>query len=458
MIALPHTRGRTVAVMGLGRSGLVAAQALAASGATVLAWDDRAHSREAATAAGLGLTDLTLADWSGIDVLVLSPGIPHQFPAPHAVATLAKSHGVPIIGDVELLLEANKGARVVAVTGTNGKSTTTALIGHILTEAGVPVAIGGNLGPPALSLATLGADGVYVLELSSYQLELTPSLAATVAVLLNISADHLDRHGDMTGYVAAKARILIRAGHAVIGVDDDWTRALASGFTPPQTAISAISRPAGGVWRDGTLIIDATDGAPRTVLDLADAPALPGVHNAQNAAAAYAATRALGVDGGTIAAAIKSFPGLAHRQELIATRCGVRFVNDSKATNADAAARALACYDAIYWIAGGLPKAGGIMGLEPLFPRVRHAHLIGQAAPEFALTLAGSVPYTIDVDLASAVTHAFARALADHAADPSLEPVVLLSPAAASFDQFSGFEARGDRFRALVEKLGERGR
>jgi len=313
------------------------------------------------------------------------------------------------------------------------------------------VAVGGNIGTPVLTLAALGADGIYVLEMSSYQLDLTETLAFDVAVLLNITPDHLDRHGGMEGYVAAKERIF--AGQtarqaAVIGLDDDICKSIAEKLRVSGhriVPISAEHAAPGGVYVVGARLIDDVDHQQTAALDLDALPRLPGRHNWQNAAAAFAAARCLGVAADVAARGITSFPGLAHRQELIATIDGVRYVNDSKATNADATAKALVCYDDILWIAGGVAKEGGIAGLAPYFPRIRHAFLIGEAAPAFAATLSGKVPLTRSGDLATAVRQARA------AAKPG--STVLLSPACASFDQFTDFEARGEAFRRLVEGL-----
>ena len=406
------------AVVGLGRNGLPVAQRLAALGARVTVWDDNAALRD-----GAGLPVHDPADgYAGYDALVLSPGIPHLLPAPHPAAAAARAAGVPILSDAELLFravrEGGSRARFVGITGTNGKSTTTALLAHILTMAGVPNAAGGNLGTAALALPFLGDDGVYVLEMSSYMLERLATLRFDVAVLLNLSPDHLDRHGDMAGYIAAKHRIFDHdAPVRIVGADDPWSAAIAAELA--------------------TIVICA---APPT-----GAAALPGAHNAQNAAAATAAARALGVDDATIAAAIASFAGLPHRQQRIAVQDGVAYINDSKATNADSTARALLCHDRVVWIAGGQAKAGGIDSLRPLLPRVAHAVLIGQDAPLLATTLAAAgVPYTQAGTLEHAVPAARRLAHALHA------PAVLLSPACASFDQFTGFEARGDRFAQLV--------
>jgi UDP-N-acetylmuramoylalanine--D-glutamate ligase len=456
MIVVDSFAGRRVAVLGLARSGDAAVRALTAGGAQVIAWDDDATRRDA-VAGEVTLRDLADADWRGIAALVLSPGIPHLHPAPHPAVKRARAAGAEIIGDLELLGRARPAARYVGITGTNGKSTTTALIGHILAQAGHRVEIGGNLGMAALSLAPLEHDGTYVLELSSFQLELITTLAFDVAVLLNITPDHLDRHGGMDGYIAAKRRIFARQGAratAVVGIDDaicaDIAKQLQRDAHVRVVPISVSAQPAGGVYAEAGWLIDATGPRAVRVLDLSEATCLPGSHNWQNAAAAYAAARALGVAAEPAVAAIRSFPGLAHRQELVATIDGVRFINDSKATNADAAEKALACYQAIYWIAGGLPKAGGITPLAPYFDRLRHAYLIGAATEEFATTLGGSVPFTRCGDLATAVTAAAAQACDD--GGPGA--VVLLSPACASYDQFAHFEARGDAFRTLVAGLG----
>jgi len=456
MIPVENFRNEKVAVLGLARSGLASALALKQGGAQVLAWDDADDKRRAAEKAGLDLTDLSKHGLNGVRALVISPGIPHSFPKPHPIAALAKQAGVPIIGDIELLALACKKARFAGITGTNGKSTTTALIGHILKSAGRDIAVGGNLGFPALLLEALGENGIYVLELSSYQLELTSSLALDVAVLLNVTPDHLGRHGGMAGYVEAKKRVFRnqKSGHsAIIGIDDEICRgiyaALKSAGQQKTIPISANGAAPGGVYFSGGKLIDDLDGKAAAVLGFAETPRLPGKHNGQNAAASYAAARCLGLDSAAAIAGIKSFPGLAHRQELIAEIDGVRYVNDSKATNADAAEKALACYDNIYWIAGGQPKEDGIGGLAPLFPRIRRAFLIGEAAQAFAQTLDGKVPYEISETLARAVASSRQAALEERRQNA----VVLLSPACASFDQFKDFEDRGDAFRALVNAL-----
>lgn len=440
--------GRRFAVVGLGRNGVPAAHALSAMGAEIVAWDDGEAAR--ASAGDLTLRD-SAPDMAGFDALVLSPGIPHRHPAPHPAAAAAIAAGVPIWSDVELLFQAvrrsGSSARFAGITGTNGKSTTTALLAHTLAGAGLPVAAGGNLGPAALALPLLPENGVYVLEMSSYLLERISTVRFNAAVSLNLSADHLDRHGGMGGYIAAKRAVFDRqrpGDLAVVGIDDEDSRELARSLG----AVTISGWQPADVWCDGSALRDAAG----PLLDMRAAPALPGAHNAQNAAAAAAMALHLGVSRAQVASAAASFPGLPHRQQRVATVDGVDYVNDSKATNADAASRALGCYGRVVWIAGGIAKAGGIETLRPLLPRVAHAVLIGQDAPALASTLdAAGVPHSLAGTLDAAVPEA-ARLAARLAV-----PVVLLSPACASFDQFTGFEARGDRFAELVRALPMRG-
>jgi len=373
--------GRSLAVLGLGVSGMSAASALRDAGAEVLPWDDQETSRERAKSLGLTPTDLMDTDFSGIDALVLSPGIPHGHPHSHPMIERAREAGCEILCDLELLTRVERDARYIGITGTNGKSTTTALIGHVLSELGIASAIGGNIGAPGLSLPALGAEGVYVLELSSYQLELLPGAVCDIAILLNITPDHLDRHGGMSGYIAAKTRIFQgqRAGQtAIVGIDDAPTRTIFDdlGKSSPATVVplSVEKTCTGGVYVSDGWLIDDRDNNASPVLELTSLDALPGRHNAQNVAAAYAACTTVAnattdSDRNAVVAAIRTFPGLVHRQELVGFRDQVRFVNDSKATNAEAAAHALAAYDNIVWIAGGIAKDGGIEALEPLFER-----------------------------------------------------------------------------------------
>ncbi|HVY33687.1 MAG TPA: UDP-N-acetylmuramoyl-L-alanine--D-glutamate ligase [Caulobacteraceae bacterium] len=465
MIPVRGFEGKRVAVFGLGRTGLTAARALIAGGAQVALWDEKAPAREAAAAEGLAVVDLKTADWSQFAALLLSPGVPLTHPEPHWTVVKAREAGVEIVGDIELFARTvnaapeHKRPKVVAITGTNGKSTTTALIGHICNAAGKDARIGGNIGLGVLGLEDMHGGAIYVLEISSYQLDLTSSLKPDVAILLNVSPDHLDRHGDMDGYVAAKRRVLLNQGKgdtAVIGVDDPWCQRICTEITAanrrticPISAGRAIGR---GVYALQGVLYDGSGDRVSEVCDLLRAKSLPGRHNWQNAAAAYAAVRALGVTVADAAEGLMTFPGLAHRMETVGVIDGVRFVNDSKATNADAARAAMSAYPGFFWIAGGVAKAGGIESLSDLFPRVRKAYLVGEAGPSFADALDGQAPVELSGDLAAATTQAFIDARA-HADATGEEAVVLLSPACASFDQFADFEARGDAFRAIVQGL-----
>ena len=461
MIPVRGFEGRKVAVFGLARSGLAAARALQAGHAEVVVWDDKTSARAAAGAEGFALEDLARADWSDLAALVVAPGVPLTHPAPHWTVALARDAGVEVLGDIELFARtiaaspAHKRPKVVAITGTNGKSTTTALVAHVCAQAGRDVRIGGNIGFGVLGLEDMHGGAIYVLELSSYQLDLTSSLKADVAVILNISPDHLERHGDMAGYVAAKKRILLNQGKgdtAVVGVDDAWCQQICTEITAanrrttvPISARRAMGR---GVYALQGVLYDATGERVAEVADLMRARSLPGRHNWQNAAAAYAAARALGLSVDDAVDGLMTFPGLAHRMETVGAIGRVRFVNDSKATNADAARQALASYPKVYWIAGGQPKVGGIESLGDLFGHVVKAYLVGEAQDAFAATLDRRVPYarcgTIDV----AVRSAF-----DDARASGQDAIVLLSPAGASFDQFADFEARGEAFRAAVYEL-----
>jgi UDP-N-acetylmuramoylalanine--D-glutamate ligase len=452
--------GGTVAVFGLGKSGLAAARALAAGGASVVAADDSAPGRDASVAAGLTVEDLTGADWRRFAALVLAPGVPLTHPAPHWTVAKARAAGVEIIGDIELFCRARASsapdAPFVAITGTNGKSTTTALVAHILRAAGRDAQMGGNIGTAILELEPPSATRVHVVEMSSFQIELTPSLAPTVGVLLNISPDHLDRHGTMEHYAALKARLVANAGRPILGEDDDWCRDIAERLRLANRTwvdlVSANSRISHGWYAQGTELIARAPwtGPLGAFADLAGIGSLRGRHNIQNALAASAAAMILGVSPPSVAAALKTFPGLPHRLEEIGRVGRVLFINDSKATNADSAATALAAFEGgVYWILGGRPKQGGITSLASYFPRVAKAYLIGEAAEEFAATLDGKVRAARCGTLDAAV----AAAARDAAAGGADEPVVLLSPACASYDQYRNFEVRGDAFRALVSAL-----
>ncbi len=453
---IPARSNQTLALFGLGSSGLATADALRDSGAAVVAWDDAPASRRAAAAAGIDLRDPAAWEWPGLDALVLSPGVPLTHPEPHPVVRSARQADCPVIGDIELLGEAAPDARMVGVTGTNGKSTTTALLGHLLAEAGRTVAVGGNLGPPALSLPALGREGIYVIECSSYQLDLIDRMRFDTAVLLNISPDHLDRHGDLAGYVAAKRRIFRdRPGGgqvAIVGADDAASRAVLSeleGRAGWRLVPIAVGRPVdGGVSVLGGTLFE--DDCP--VADLSRIDTLPGAHNHQNAAAAFAAARSLGLSRAEAAAALATYPGLPHRQETVAVIDGIRYVNDSKATNGEATRNALVCYRAIYWIAGGRPKADGLEAVLPELDHVRRAYLIGEAEAAFAEEIGGRVPVERCGDLARALEAAHRDAQRERPPGAT----VLLSPACASFDQWSSFAARGDAFRSAAGSLGER--
>lgn len=421
MILLPFLKSKTVGVFGLGKAGAAAVDSLVASGAIVVAWDDKSRCAQS--------LPIEEWPWEKLAYLVLSPGIPFTHPEPHAVVKLAQQHNVPIVCDIELLFLAtchsSLTTRFIGITGTNGKSTTTALIGHILKHAGVPCQVGGNIGISALALSSLPEGGVYVIETSSYQLDLLDKTRFDVALLLNITPDHLDRHGDMEGYITAKKRIFRNnTAHAIVGIDEPHTRAIASSMK-------------------------CTPISQNDILPLGDLPFLPGAHNRQNIAAAFAACKALGLPEKLIIAGIESFTGLAHRMERVAEKNSVVFINDSKATNAEAAEKALLSFNApIFWIAGGKAKEGGIEALKPLFSKITHAYLIGDAAEAFAKTLAANnVTFTQCGSLDKAVAEAY------QAAQKTESATVLLSPACASFDQFKDFEQRGEAFRTFVEKL-----
>lgn len=452
--------GRAVAVFGLGRSGLATCLALNAGGARVAAFDDDPQRVAAAAAAGIHTADLRTLDWSALAALVLSPGVPLTHPAPHWTVELARTRGVDIIGDIELYCRERR-ARApvgpfVAVTGTNGKSTTTALLTHLLASSGMSAQAGGNIGTAILSLQPPRPGHAHVVECSSYQIDLTPSLDPTVGILLNISPDHLDRHGSLAHYAAVKARLLAGVkpdGTAIVGVDDAWCRTIADAIEATGTRVNrvAVGRPvAAGLYVDhGRTLWAARGERPLKIADLNGIGTLRGVHNAQNAACASAAALALGITADAIERALATFPGLAHRMEPVGRKGAVLFINDSKATNADAAARALASFEDIFWIAGGRAKSGGIADLAAYFPRIRKAYLIGEAADEFAATLFGRVPHVVAGTLEQAVLFAAADAVSSRLA----APVVLLSPACASFDQFPNFESRGTAFADCVRRM-----
>jgi UDP-N-acetylmuramoylalanine--D-glutamate ligase len=459
LIPVTSFAGKTVAVFGLGGSGLASCHALKAGGAEVIASDDGDDKLAEAAKAGFVTADLRQASWPRFSALVLTPGAPLTHPAPHWTVAMAKQAGVEVIGDIELFCRERQrlapDAPFVAITGTNGKSTTTALVAHLMQVAGYDTQMGGNIGTAILSLEPPRKGRVHVIEMSSYQIDLTPNLDPTVGILLNISEDHIDRHGTLEQYAAVKERLVAGvgpAGTAIVGADDGWSRDAAERIEQAGKRVVRVSvkNPlADGIYVDHETIWRALRGARSEIAGIGGIGSLRGMHNAQNAACASACALALGVSAEILQQGLRSFPGLAHRMEQVGRRGNVLFVNDSKGTNADAAAHALSSFSDIFWIAGGKPKLGGITSLGQYFPRIRKAYLIGEAAQEFAGTLGTAVPHEISQTLEVAVAHAARDAEASRLADA----VVLLSPACASFDQYRNFEIRGDRFRDLATAL-----
>ncbi len=453
-IAAKTFRGKRVGVFGLGRSGNATVDALMRGGAEVLAWDDAPAAAARSEELGLPVVNLHEVDFSSLDSFVLSPGVPLTHPEPHWSVRKALATGTEIIGDTEILAReiAGTSARLIGITGTNGKSTTTALTGHVLANAGLDVQVGGNIGTAALLLPPPQDSTVYVIELSSYQIDLMPSLKPDVGILMNLSPDHLDRHGTMENYAAVKARMfaLQDAGDAAaIGIDDEWCARIAADAARQTDVVTfSVKGRKAAIMADASGLADSRDGVR---ISLASARALRGAHNAQNACAAYIAARRMGLNPEQIEQGFNTFPGLAHRMEEVGHTGRVVFINDSKATNADAAEKALSSFSRIYWIAGGQAKAGGIEPLAPLFGRIARSYLIGQDASQLAESLEGRVPYEICGTMEAAVAAAARDAARDQSAAD--EVAVLLSPACASFDQYPNFEVRGEDFRALVQQL-----
>jgi len=459
MIPVRGLSGATVAVLGLGRSGLSAARALQAGGAMPLCWDDNPAARTTAKAEGLNVHDLHKADWSGIARLIVSPGIPHLYPAPNPVVAAATQAGVPVDNDIGLFFQSvavpdwqnmDSPPRIIAVTGSNGKSTTSALIHHIFEVAGRDSQLAGNIGRGVLDIEPPNDGGVVVLELSSYQTDLARSLTPDVAVFTNLSPDHLDRHAGMGGYFAAKRRLFAEGGpdRAIIGVDEAEGQFLAGQLAEGAAddrviRVSVTAKPSGPGWQVAArkgFLSEWRKGRQVANIDLREIAGLPGAHNHQNACAAYAAARALNLPPRLIEGALRSFSGLPHRSQLIAEANGVRYVNDSKATNVDSAAKALLAFGAIRWICGGLQKEGSLDALNAASGNVRKAYVIGREAAGFALQL--TAPSQVCGTMEAAVSAAMA--------DAQPGEVVLLAPAAASFDQYDNFETRGDDFTAHV--------
>lgn len=450
---------RPAAICGLGLSGLATAKALMAGGAKIVGWDDDEGKCIAAEKEGVPIFDFSFGGLDGYGVLVMAPGIPLYFPEPHPAVQKARDANVEIIGDIEILHRCLHGRKTVGITGTNGKSTTTMLVTHILNQAKINAVAGGNIGEPVLTLKPPKKDGVFVLEISSYQMDLCPTFRPDIAVHLNLTPDHLERHGTMEQYAAAKERMLEGPGIAVCGIDD--APSLAMYETLIKTGdrktipISVKKEIEGGVYVKDNMLIDHTGPQPMSVDSIVDIKTLPGVHNQQNICAAYAVCVSMGMLPQEILEHVKTYPGLPHRQFTTRVINGIAYVNDSKATNAEAAMKAIACYHNIYLIAGGLPKAGGLSGLEAYADRIRHVFLIGQAMDEFAVWcqkvgIHHTKSYTLDV----AVLEAHKNAQANRG-EPGGAATVLLSPACASWDQFKSFEHRGDVFASLVNALSD---
>lgn len=469
MIPVCGVDGQKIAVLGLGRTGLTAAKALRAGGGEVLVWDDNADARARAEAEGFVATDLTRQGaFDGVALLVVSPGIPHLYPQPNRVVAAAMAAMVPVDNDIGLFFRSfatdawdafDTAPRVVAITGSNGKSTTSALIHHVLEYAGKPAQLAGNIGRGVLDLDPPIDAEVIVLELSSYQTDLARALTPDIAVFTNLSPDHLDRHGGLGGYFAAKRRLFAEGGpdRAVIGVDEPEGVYLAGQLSvaPEDDRVIRISSgqklsgPGWHVFARKGFLSEWRKGRQIASIDLRPIAGLPGAHNHQNACCAYAVCRTLGLSPKVIEAGFASYGGLPHRSQLLGEKGGVRFVNDSKATNVDAASKALAAFDSIRWICGGLEKEGGLDGLKPALGSVAKAYVIGREAAEFALNLDG---------VAVEVCTTMERAVAAAAAEAAPGDVVLLAPACASFDQYDSFEKRGDDFAAQVAKvLGDQG-
>ncbi len=461
MILIPDVKNQSIGVFGLGVSGIATCEALVASGAKVFTWDENPKARQKTADTEYRAEHPKKWPWKEMASVVVSPGVPLTHPKPHPIVRKARMENIPVFGDIEYfaramnMLPEKERPRIVAVTGSNGKSTTAALIGHILREVGEEAFVGGNIGEAVLSLPAPERNFIYVLELSSFQLDLTYSLRANAAVFLNLTPDHIDRHGTIEAYLAAKKRIFLNQTKddvAVIGVDDDYGQAICTAMTAENTVrvlpVSARATLGRGAYALGGNLFYNFDGKTSNAGDISRARGLRGVHNHENAAAALAVCVDLGVSPALIVRAAERFSSLAHRMEEVSRLGKVVFINDSKATNADAAARALSAFDDIFWIAGGKAKEGGVAGLKGKLGAVRRAYLIGEAAEAFEKQLRG-----VDCVQCGDLETAVAEAYADAAESEAPSPAVLLSPACASYDQFKNFEERGEAFRTLVSEL-----
>ncbi|WP_336279515.1 UDP-N-acetylmuramoyl-L-alanine--D-glutamate ligase [Bartonella sp. CB175] len=460
MISVECYKGQKVALFGLGRSGLAAAQALISGGAEVVAWDDNPVGLEAACREGIPTKDLQYENWSEFGALILTPGVPLTYPNPHWVVDKARQAGVEIIGDIELFVRArnhflkthgfcDRDVPFIAITGTNGKSTTTALLAHLLEQMGYSVQMGGNIGTAILTLKPFVKERIYVIECSSFQIDLTPSIQPTIGLLLNLTPDHIDRHGSFAHYVQAKRRLISRALHAFISVDDAVCQALYQELINEGHKIEAISKERfleNGFYANETKLFSVYHGRRHMLVDLANMTALRGSHNAQNTLMVLATLQALKITDSYIEKYLASYKGLPHRMQQVCKIGSVLFINDSKATNADASAPALSTFNDIFWIVGGQAKEGGINALKRFFYKIRKAYLIGTSAEEFSGVIGSSFPFSMSLTLKNAVHEAASDAVRCEAK----EAVILFSPACASYDQFKNYEERGDAFISFV--------
>ncbi len=457
---------KTVAILGLGKTGMAVARELKQRGIHVIGWDDKESLRKEAESLQVTIQDLKLVDFSKVDILLISPGIPHTYPAPHPVAQLAKDNGIKIISDIELFVSTYTEAKYIGITGTNGKSTTTALIYHILKDNNIPCAIGGNFGIPVFDLPILDKNGYYIFEMSSYQIELSPSIDFDIAVLLNITPDHLSRHNGMNGYVNVKKQIFNRYSKKkcinVVAVDDNYTKKIFKELLNKQpnaknTPVSYQRKIDNGYYvSENGVLIDNTKGEDKNIFDLSSLTNLRGKHNWQNIAVAFEVAKQVGLSNSQIIKSIKSFKTLEHRIEEVGVFAGVHFIDDSKATNAESVKYAIDSMKDIYWILGGRQKEGGISLLEPQLGdgRIKAAFSIGECEKEFYNSTKKSIPLSYRCHkLDKAVFKAFKLAIKDLKKGNVEKPIILLSPAAASFDQYKSFEERGNHFKQLFDKI-----